>query len=203
MVNIKLTSNAEQFPSDQHCLAYVYGRLEGNALAQVQPYITASGITLVNVPALLDILQTAFGDPDLQGTTTRELRKLRQANKEFSIYVADFMRLLAIVPWDEHAKLNHLRAGLSLELQHGLVFLEDATTVQVLITQVTRLEARQRALQANSQTTQPWRETGEQLFHNKHAPSLLPKSRTALPLLPTDPLLELPPHTHPLQQEEQ
>ena len=30
MVNIKLTGNAEQFPSDQYRLAYVYGRLEGN-----------------------------------------------------------------------------------------------------------------------------------------------------------------------------
>ncbi len=38
---------------------------------------------------------------------------------------------------------------------------------------------------------------------NKQAPSLLPKPRTALPLLPTDPLLELPPYTHPSQQEEQ
>ena len=33
MVNIKLTGNAEQFPSVQHRLAYVYRRLEGNALA--------------------------------------------------------------------------------------------------------------------------------------------------------------------------
>ena len=32
MGNIKLTGNAEQFPSDQNRLAYVYGCLEGNAL---------------------------------------------------------------------------------------------------------------------------------------------------------------------------
>ena len=64
MVNIKLTGNAEQFPSDQLRLAYVYGRLEGNALSQVQLRITATGIVLENVPALLEILQTAFGDPD-------------------------------------------------------------------------------------------------------------------------------------------
>ena len=155
MVNIKLTGNAEQFPSDQYRLAHVYGRLEGNALAQVQLHITATGITLANVPALLNVLQTAFGDPDPQGTATRELRKLRQTNKKFSTYVADFIRLSAIVPWDERAKLDHLRVGLSHELQQGLVFLEDATTTQDLITQVTRLEARQRALQANSRTTQP------------------------------------------------
>ena len=91
MINVKLTGNAEQFPSDQHCLGYVYGQLEGNALAQVQAYITETGITLTNVVALLEILQTAFGDPDVQGTATRELRKLRQLNKEFSTYVAEFM----------------------------------------------------------------------------------------------------------------
>ena len=157
MVNIKLTGNAKQFPSDQNRLAYVYGRLEGNALAQVQSHITATGIMLDNVPALLEIPQTAFGNPDPQGTAIQELRKLRQTNKEFSTYIADLIRLSAIVPWDERAKLDHVRAGLSQELQQGLVFLEDATTVTGLITQVTRLEARQRALQANSRTTQPWR----------------------------------------------
>ena len=113
MVNIKLTANAEQFPSDKHRLEYLYGHLEGNVLAQVQPHITATGIMLDNVPALLKILQTAFGDLDPQGPATRELRKLRQTNKEFSTYIADFIRLSAIVPWDERAKLDHLRAGLS------------------------------------------------------------------------------------------
>ena len=81
MINVKLTGNAEQFPSNQHRLAYVYGRLEGNSLAQVQQYITATAITFTNVAALPEILQTAFGDPDPQGTATRELSKLRQLNK--------------------------------------------------------------------------------------------------------------------------
>ena len=117
---------------------------------------------LENVPALLESLQTGFVDPDPQGTATRELRKLGQTNKEFSTYVGDFIRLSAIVPWDERAKLDHLRAGLSQELQQGLVFLEDATTATRLITQVTRLEISQRALQANSCTTQPWRTTTPQ-----------------------------------------
>ena len=55
---------------------------------------------LDNIPALLEILQTAFGDPDPQGTATRELKKLRQTNKKFSTYVADFIGPSAIVPWD-------------------------------------------------------------------------------------------------------
>ncbi len=83
-------------------------------------------------------------------------------NKEFSTYVAKFMRISAKVPWDERAKLDHLRAGLSHELQQGLAFLDDANTVNELITQVSRLEARQRALQAYSHTTQPWRTTTPQ-----------------------------------------
>ena len=75
-------------------------RLKDNALAQVQPHITATEIMLDNIPALLEILQTAFGDPDPQGTATRELKKLRQTNKKFSTYVADFIGPSAIVPWD-------------------------------------------------------------------------------------------------------
>ena len=114
MVNIKLTGNAKQLPSDQHRLLYVYGRLEGNALAQVQLHITEEGITLANIPALLNIVQTAFGDQDPQGTAIRELRRLRQTNKKFSNHVAEFIRLSAIVPWDERAKLDNHRAGLSV-----------------------------------------------------------------------------------------
>ncbi len=117
---------------------------------------------LENLPALLEILQIAFVDSDPYGTATRELRKLRKTNNKFSTYVADFMRLLAIVPWDERAKLEYLRVGLSQELQQGLVFLEDATPVTGLITQVTRLDTRQRSLQANFCTTQPWRTTTPQ-----------------------------------------
>ena len=149
---------------------YVYGRLEGNPLAQVQPHITEEGITLANVPPLLNILQTAFGNPYPQGTATRELRRLRQTNKELSTYVAEFIGLSAIVPWDKWAKLDHLRAGLSQEFKQGLVFLEDAPTVQEQITQVSRLEARQRALQANSRTTQPWRATTPQTARTTTTP---------------------------------
>ena len=157
MINVKLTWKVEQLPLDQHRLAYIHGRLEGNALAQVKPYITATGITLTNVAALLEIFQTAFGDPDPQGTANRELRKLRQLNNEFSTYVAEFIRLSANVPWDERARLDHLQAGLSHELQQVLVFLDNAITVNELINHVRRLKTRQRALQAISRTTQLWR----------------------------------------------
>ena len=47
MYNIKLTGNAEQFPSDQHSLAYVYDRLEGNAHAQVQPCNGDGDVTMI------------------------------------------------------------------------------------------------------------------------------------------------------------
>ena len=49
------------------------------------------------------------------------------------------MKQSAKVPWDERTKLDHLWAGLSDELQQGLVFLDDANTVNELITQVSRL----------------------------------------------------------------
>ena len=37
IVNIKLMGNAEQFPSDQHCLAYVYGRVINHAIESEFP----------------------------------------------------------------------------------------------------------------------------------------------------------------------
>jgi len=113
--NIKLTGDEAKFPDKNHKLAYVYGRLEGKAMDQVQPCVLATGIDLSHIAALLAILDRAFGGPDPSGTATRTLHALKQ-KANLSTYVAEFSRLAAEVPWNDRAKLDQFQEGLSHEL---------------------------------------------------------------------------------------
>ena len=110
-VNIKLTGDTVKFPDENHKLAYVYGLLEGKAMDQIQTYVLATGINLLDIAALLAILDRAFGDPDPAGTATRALRSLKQKG-DLSTSVVEFSRLAAEVPWNDQAKLDQFQEGL-------------------------------------------------------------------------------------------
>ena len=76
-LRLKLVGNAERFPNPQLRLAYTTSLLEGPAFDQVHAYITNNGINLQDYENIIDLLDTAFDDPDRVGTAERELRKLR------------------------------------------------------------------------------------------------------------------------------
>ena len=83
---MKLQRDDARFPTKQHKLRYTVGLLQGNAFAQIQPYILKTTINFTNVTALLDVLEVAFGDPDRTGTAERKLESLKQAIRDFSTY---------------------------------------------------------------------------------------------------------------------
>src|SRR5271169_1114313 len=85
------------------------------------PYICTGQINLNNLEALITVLDNAFGDPNRVATTERELCELHQKNRELSLYLAGFTRLMADLQWDELAKCSTFENGLSEELKDGLV----------------------------------------------------------------------------------
>jgi hypothetical protein len=107
----------------QHRLSYAVGRLEGVVFEQILPYIEDNAVNLDDIDALIKFLEDAFGDPDRVATATRELGNLRQANREFSLYFADFQRLSAETEWNESAKKDALQNGLCEELKDALTLL--------------------------------------------------------------------------------
>jgi hypothetical protein len=124
-VHSKLVGENGRFSDDQHKLRYVYSYLKGNAQNQIQPYVQTDKISLDNVEALIKVLEAAFGDPDEVGTASGELDGLTQGNGEFSIYYAEFQRLMAILDYGSKAKKATLKRGLSKELQASLVYQTD------------------------------------------------------------------------------
>jgi hypothetical protein len=148
-LRIKLHGNAQSFPTLQHRLSYAVGRLEGVAFDQVLPYINDTAVNLGSVDALIKILDDAFGDPDRVATATRELKSLRQANREFSLYFADFQRLSAETDWNDAAKRDALQSGLSEELKDALMVVNEEEEYSAFIKQLQKLDNKLRARQAD------------------------------------------------------
>jgi hypothetical protein len=61
---MKLVGDAFHLPNLQHQLHYTSRLLVGQGYTQVKAYITDEGIILVHVPAVMMVLETAFGDQD-------------------------------------------------------------------------------------------------------------------------------------------
>jgi hypothetical protein len=74
------------------------------------------------VESLISILEATFGNPNQVGTTSAELDKLTQGNKEFSQYYAEFQCQMAILDYDSNAKKATLKRGLSREYQTSLIY---------------------------------------------------------------------------------
>ena len=96
------------------------GLLQGNAFAQIQPYILETTINFTNVMALLNVLEAAFGDPDRTGTAERKLETLKQATRDFSTYYAELSRHVANTQWNHAAKKTALSRGLSNVIKDAL-----------------------------------------------------------------------------------
>jgi FtsZ-binding cell division protein ZapB len=140
-MKVKLHQNKDHFTAPKSDIFYSISRLEGDAMAQVQPLIKSeSEIDLKSMTELFDLLQLAFGDPDKKGTAQRAIRNLRQTNREFHEYLADFQRYIPDTNYDEEAKLAALIEGLSTELKSMLQFVATPTSFSEAIKTLQDLE---------------------------------------------------------------
>ena len=100
----KLNGDAHLFDDEQHKLQYIVSFLKDHAYKIVKPYVKDDKVDLETVAEIWEVLDAAYDDPDRKGTAERELRKLRQANREFSAYLADFQHIMSELQWNVPAK---------------------------------------------------------------------------------------------------
>jgi hypothetical protein len=108
-VHSKLAGGNGCFSDNQHNLCYIYGYLKGNAQNQIQPYIQTDNMSLQDIEASIKILEAAFGGPDEVRMASGELHYLMPGNREFSIYHAEFQRLMVILDYDSKVKRAALK----------------------------------------------------------------------------------------------
>ncbi len=110
-----------RFADDQHRLRYVFQLLQGEALAVMEQHLQPDGhIAFATAQDLLAELTRVFGDSNEKATAARDLERLRQGNRDFSRYLADFTRLVSILGYEGQARRDALERGLSRELLEAL-----------------------------------------------------------------------------------
>ena len=96
---LKTSGNPARFPNTQHKLRYAYQFLTGKAQwtmrVDLRRTTGADGdetyeVRFTSFAAFLAALDRHFGDPDERNTAASKLDKLRQGNREFGAYYADF-----------------------------------------------------------------------------------------------------------------
>jgi len=126
---LKTSGNEARFPDTQHKLRYAYQFLTGKAQRTMRIHLRRTevdgneryDVVFNTFAAFLAALDRHFGDPDEQHTASLQLDKLRQANREFGAYYADFMELMDVLDnMDDTSRRHALKRGLNLEMRNAL-----------------------------------------------------------------------------------
>ena len=131
-------------------------------------------------------LQTAFGDPDRKGTAQRELRQLRQKNREFYLYLSDYQRLVPDTGFDDEAKRSILLDGLSDELKSALITVDLPNSLDDTIKVLQKIDNRYRSVQASLRKPFASGTTGSSSAHSIPTPKASSGRSTPAPQ-PTPP----------------
>jgi hypothetical protein len=100
-----------RFPDEQAMMRYAFNRLSGLALKQILPHVRENGeVGLEDLPAFIQLLETAFGDPDRVATAERNMKEIKQKNREFSQYYAEFQVIATDLDWNPLALRNASRS---------------------------------------------------------------------------------------------
>jgi len=146
-LRLKLFSDPTLFPTPALRMAYAFNQLEGYAQAQILPYIQAGAtFSLYDVEDIIRVLNNAFGDPDPLATARSKLHQLKQGKKEFTNYFAELQTLVSKLDWNERAKPDALKEGLSIELHRQLIGKSRDLTYDQLVALCQELDSEMRAL---------------------------------------------------------
>jgi len=146
-LRLKLFSDPTLFPTPALRMADAFNRLEGRAQAQILPYIQAGAtFSLPDVDDIICVLNNAFGDPDPLATARSKPYQLKQGKNEFTNYFAEFQILVSKLDWNERAKTDALKEGLSIELRCQLIGKSRNLTYDQLVALCQELDSEMPAL---------------------------------------------------------
>ena len=173
----KIHGNASLFPTEDIKMRYTFGLLERTAQDHIAPHMNklTGAFDFVDFEAFLQVLQTAFADPDARGTAVAKINQIRMNNRDFSTYYAEFQKYAPHTGYENLVLRDLLKAGLSQELQQLL--LPQPALPARLTEFATLCQSLDKNLQQNSQL--------RSRFAPRPAPRLAPAKPN--PITPTSP----------------
>jgi hypothetical protein len=87
------------------------------------PHVREEGtIGLEDPPAFIQLLEVSFGNPNRVATAKRKMGEIKQKNREFSQYDAEFQVITADLDWNPSPLRIVLRMGLSEEMKYSFTY---------------------------------------------------------------------------------
>lgn len=120
-IHAKMTVNIDRFPTPQSRMTYVANRLKGEPYSQILPHMDHGTCRMRDYNEILDLLDRAYGDPNRVSNARKELYQLRQTNKEFGSFFAEFQRLALEGGMPEDALSTMLEYAVNRELRGMLL----------------------------------------------------------------------------------
>jgi hypothetical protein len=146
-----------RFPDEQAKMRYAFNRLSGLALKQILPHVRDNGdIGLADLPAFIQLLEAAFGDPDRVATAERAMKDIKQKNREFSLYYAEFQVIAADLDWNPSALRNALRSGLSEEMKDSFIHTDMPDELPAFVTLCQKRDNQIRQRKAEKAAQHKW-----------------------------------------------
>jgi hypothetical protein len=110
-------------PDEPPKMLYAFNRWRGITFGQILPHIQEDGtIGLEDLPAFIQPLETAFGDPNRVATTERKMREIKQKNHQFSQYYNEFQVIAANLDCNPSALRSALWMRLSEEMKVSFTY---------------------------------------------------------------------------------
>jgi hypothetical protein len=92
------------------------------------------------LPAFIQLLGAAVGDPDRVATAERNLREIKQKNHTFSRYSSEFQVIADDLDWNLSALRNALRSGSSEEIKDSFIHTDIPDELSSFVTMCQKLE---------------------------------------------------------------
>ena len=136
---------------EENKLSYSILRLERDAFAQIELYVSAENINFENINQFVKVLKTRFGKVDPVGTAKHKLYRFYQTNKDLEVFLNTFLRLSKKAKIDNSQALDMLYEKLSDEFKDWLVIVRKAKNLNNLILLLHDMDSNMKKISKQSQ----------------------------------------------------
>ena len=118
-IRIALAQNADRYVTLQSQISLIYQNLGPEPQSFLDQYLSATGIFhLPNLNSVWEILDVSYRNPNEEEEARTILNALRQKNRSFGAFLAEFQKYRNISGiTDEGTLISYLRAGVSSEMR--------------------------------------------------------------------------------------
>lgn len=147
---VKFNGERDAFTREEDKITYLITVLKDDAFNHIFPFVKNGEYKVSKVEDLLKILDQVYLDPERKSTASRELQTLRQRQRPFAEFIADFRRLQAEVDFNDEALHSLLYQGISDELRAAMIHQDVPKDLESFVTKLGQVDNKIRAHAAMS-----------------------------------------------------